>query len=68
MPEVKRPVKTIEVNYICDECGHGMMEKMGDVDPETGDHPHACVICGHQQTFKWVTYPRIVYVGLDENI
>lgn len=68
MPEVKRPVKTIEVNYICDQCGHGMMEQQGDIDPQTGDHPHACVICGHKQNFKWVTYPRILYVGEEEDI
>ena len=68
MPEIKRPVKTIEVNYVCDACGHGMMEKKGELNPETGENPHACIICGHEQVFKWVTYPRIVYVGEDESL
>ncbi len=65
MPEVKKSVKTIEVNYICDACGHGMMEQRGEIDPASGDHPHACVICGHQQSFK-LTYPRILYVEEEE--
>lgn len=65
MPEVKRPVKTIEVNYICDKCNNGMMQKCGDIDAETGDCAHRCVICNHEMSFKWVTYPRIDYVDAD---
>lgn len=68
MAEVKRPVKTIEVNYICDECEHGMMEQRGEFDPAEEARPHVCVICGHQQDFKWVSYPRIVYIGEEEEI
>ncbi|HUH38326.1 MAG TPA: type II citrate synthase [Spongiibacteraceae bacterium] len=66
MPEVKRPVRTIEVNYICDNCGHGMMQKTAEMNPETGEVPHQCVICGYNQTFKWVSYPRIDYIGEGE--
>ncbi len=68
MPEVKRPVRTIEVTYMCDSCGKGMLHKVGDADEESGDSLHECVICGHQQTFQWVTYPRIDYIGEDEDI
>jgi predicted SprT family Zn-dependent metalloprotease len=68
MPEVKRPVKTVEVNYVCDACGHGMMEQRGESNLVTGENLHACVICGHEQVFKWVTYPRIAYVGEEESI
>jgi len=68
MPEIKRPVQTIEVNYVCDKCGHGMMQKAGDTNPQTGETLHRCMICGHEQTFKWVTYPRIDYVGVGEKI
>ena len=25
MPEIKREVRPIEVNYVCDTCGQGMM-------------------------------------------
>lgn len=68
MPEIKRPVQTVEVNYVCDKCGHGMMEKTGDMDTQTGETPHRCMICNHAQSFKWVSYPRIDYVGLGEKI
>ncbi len=66
MPEVKRPVQTIEVNYVCDKCEHGMMQKCGEINEDTGEVPHKCVICGHLQSFEWVSYPRIDYVGEGE--
>lgn len=66
MAEIKRPVRSIEVNYVCDKCEHGMMQKAGPTDPASGETPHKCMICGFEQSFKWVTYPRIDYVGEDE--
>lgn len=68
MPEIKRPVQPVEVNYVCDKCGHGMMQKSAAMDSQTGDTPHNCMICGHVQIFKWVSYPRIDYVGVGEKI
>lgn len=68
MPEVKRPVQTIEVNYICDKCNHGMMAKAGNTNQESGETLHRCMICGHEQSFKWVTYPRIDYIGVEEKV
>ncbi len=68
MPEIKRPVQTVEINYVCDKCGHGMMQKAGDMDAVSGDVPHRCMICGAEQTFKWVSYPRIDYVGVGEKV
>ncbi len=68
MPEIKRPVQTIEVNYVCDKCNHGMMQKVGEMDRQTGEHPHRCMICGHEHTFKWISYPRIDYVGVGEKL
>lgn len=68
MPEIKRPVQTVEVNYLCDKCGHGMLEKSGDMDPQTGETPHHCMICGHIHSFKWVSYPRIDYIGIGEKV
>ena len=65
--EIKRAVQTVEVNYICDKCEHGMMHKCDDIDQETGDVPHICVICSHKQVFKWLSYPRIDYVGEGED-
>lgn len=68
MPEIKRPVQTIEVNYVCDKCEHGMLEKVSETHPETGETLHQCMICGHQQSFKWVSYPRIDYIGVGEKV
>lgn len=67
MPEIKRPVQAIEVNYVCDKCGHGNMKHLGDMDPVSGLVPHKCMICSHEQSFKWVSYPKISYIGLDES-
>ena len=68
MPEIKREVRPVEVNYVCDACGQGMMARSGEMDPRTGDIEHRCLICDHQQTFQWREYPRIDHVGLDEKI
>ncbi len=68
MPEIKRPVQTVEVNYVCDKCSHGMMEKVGEMDAQSGETLHRCMICNHSQTFKWVSYPRIDYVGVGEKV
>lgn len=68
MPEVKREVRPVEVNYVCDSCGQGMMAQSGPLDPETGDIEHKCLICDHQQTFQWRSYPRIDHIGFDEKI
>jgi len=66
MGEIKRVVRPIEVNYVCDKCEHGMMHKAGEMNEDTGDILHKCVICGHGQTFQWVEYPRIDHIGEDE--
>lgn len=67
MPEVRMEVLPIEVNYLCDACGNGMMAARGEMDPETGDIEHRCVICDHAQTFKWRPYPHIDYVEAGKN-
>lgn len=66
MPEIKRIVKPVEINYVCDKCSHGMMQKTADMDKQTGEVEHKCMICGHVQVFKWLSYPRITYIGEDE--
>jgi DNA-directed RNA polymerase subunit RPC12/RpoP len=68
MPEVKREVRPVEVNYICDVCGKGMMSRSGEIETKTGEIEHRCLICNHQQTFQWREYPRVDYVGVDEKI
>jgi hypothetical protein len=66
MPVVKRPVKPVEVTYVCDGCGQGMLEHDGAMDAESGAQDHRCLICDHRQTFFWERYPRIDHIGVDE--
>ncbi|MFV8819010.1 type II citrate synthase [Haliea sp. E17] len=66
MPEIKREVRPIEVNYVCDACGKGMMVQCGPMDPHSGDIEHSCLICDHRQTFQWRPYPRIDHIGVNE--
>jgi len=66
MPEVKREVRPIEVNYVCDACGNGMLAKAGEANPQSGEIAHRCMICNHAQSFVGVHYPRIDYIGADE--
>lgn len=66
MPEIKRIVRPVEVNYICDACGEGMMEQIGEMDAKTGDIEHKCMICDQHHTFQWKHYPRIEHVGENE--
>ena len=68
MPENKREVRSVEVTYVCDACGKGMMARAGEMDPDTGDIEHHCVICNHKQIFQWHEYPHIEHIGLDEKI
>ena len=68
MAEIKRAVQTVEINYVCDKCGHGMLQKVGEIDPSSGEILHRCMICAAEHIFKWVSYPRIDYVGLDDRI
>ena len=66
MPEVRQEVRPVEVAYVCDSCGKGMMNAISEMDPESGDTEHQCVICGHEQTFKWRPYPHIDYIAMDD--
>ena len=68
MAEIKREVRPVEVNYVCDACEKDMMTKSGEMDMQTGEIEHSCLICDHRQSFRWRSYPRIDYVGLDERI
>ena len=65
MPESRRHVRPIEVSYVCDSCGNGLMEQAGEMDPDSGEILHRCVICSAEQHFKWRAYPRIDYVDAD---
>jgi hypothetical protein len=66
MPEIKHEVKTVEINYVCDEFGYGMMRQVTPSSEETGEIPHKRAICGHSQTFKDVSYPHIAYLDIED--
>ena len=68
MPEMKREVRPVEVTYLCDACGQGFMSRSGEMDPESGDIEHSCLICDHKQVFQWREYPRIDHIGVEEKI
>jgi len=60
MAEVRRAVKPIEVNYLCDKCESGMVICTDQSSVEE-KRPHQCVICGAEYAFDKI-YPKIVYV------
>lgn len=50
----------VGVRYICDECGRGEMKHTGQtLLSSPPQHVHACDSCGHEQTFRGITYPTI---------
>lgn len=58
MPEQREQVKTIHVDYICDECGKGKMEFVaGTIDC----WEHQCEICDHKQILE-EQYPKVEYI------
>ncbi|TXS90719.1 type II citrate synthase [Parahaliea maris] len=68
MPETKREVRPVEINYICDACGTGMMTRCGEMDPQSGDIEHRCLICDHRQFFQWREYPRVEHIGMHDEV
>ena len=59
MGEIKRELKTYEVNYICDFCQQGFMVA-ADATPTSyllTAYAHQCEKCGHKQCLK-SRYPQ----------
>lgn len=65
--ERRRNVKTIEVRYICDECGSIEVEAtnmtLWSYPPQ---YPHVCKMCGKGYTFM-KTYPYVEYEYVNED-
>ena len=61
MGEKGQVVETLRMEYVCDECGVGMMKPTGGMlmtyPPK---YPHICISCSYVQNFKQ-TYPVIRY-------
>lgn len=61
--ETERRVKVYEINYRCEECGIGCLERSGPMllsNPP--QYTHVCNNCGDTKTFKNKYYPHIKYV------
>lgn len=62
MPREQKPLRPIQVDYLCDKCEQGYYRPVGRMllsDPP--QFPHACTQCGNEKTF-WEKYPTIRYV------
>jgi len=71
MSEARRPVRTVKVVYVCDECGEGEMERppahtTGRFIDLAGCETHVCTHCGNTQVFIGKTYPRIKHEVIDD--
>lgn len=70
MPEIKKEVKTFNVEYICDSCGNGKMVDTGchywveDTLPES--YVHECDACGDEKGFT-CKYPGTKTVIIQES-
>lgn len=62
MPEQETKVETVVIDYVCDKCESGIMERSGSAAylTEPMQFPHKCNKCGFEQTFKEV-YPKVGY-------
>lgn len=67
MPEIAKPVQMVVVEYICDECGKGKMQRHGGIVYTSNpiEIPHKCDNCGHEQNFVEPQYPRIGWKELE---
>jgi predicted RNA-binding Zn-ribbon protein involved in translation (DUF1610 family) len=63
MPEQTFEVKTLAVEFICDECGTGKMEQEAVIHPVLPRLMHKCPLCGHRailnQTYPTIRYERV---------
>jgi DNA-directed RNA polymerase subunit RPC12/RpoP len=65
MPEIESEVKTIQVDYICDECGDGFMIFTGSQGMSNPPYNyHRCDKCGFEIGFYGVIYPGIRHIKL----
>jgi len=66
MPEIKTKIDTYMVDYICDDCGKGTMQRFGGMlltaPPQ---YTYRCNNCGAIiQTFE--SYPSFIYEQFNE--
>lgn len=59
MAEVTSPARVVIVDYTCDKCGAGTMQRDGleSMSRPRGRFMHACTACGDRKAFE-VSYPQ----------
>lgn len=60
--EIKLPIETFQIHYVCDKCEKGLMKTHGSpyiTSPR--QFPHKCENCGHTENFLH-KYPYIKQV------
>lgn len=64
MPEIQRPVRTVQVGYVCDSCGDGLLVKKGiKTQGNTQLYTHQCEGCG-SVAFLDKSYPYMQFTPL----
>lgn len=60
--EIKREVKSIEIDMKCDKCGDAFMryDGTGVLMSNPPQYPHVCSLCGNKENYR-KKYPYIVY-------
>ena len=72
MPEVSKPVQMVVIEYVCDKCKSGTMEKHGEIEISYLTYPikipHKCNNCEAVQYFTEPAYPRIAYKEINGDL
>jgi len=63
MSEITKIVVPVQVDFVCDKCGNGVMRPTGEITMEKGVTRHRCTSegCRSEVDFKDITYPYIQY-------
>lgn len=71
MPEIRRNVKIVEVDYKCPECTTGYLRPTGTVYttyPPMIPHRYNNPFCNHGETFTSKQYPYIDYEPIENDL
>jgi hypothetical protein len=68
MAERNFPIQVVGVEYICDECGVGSMERYGEVAWLTNpvQYPHRCSNCGSTEALS-ECYPLVRHLRVEQD-
>lgn len=68
MPEYVRSVQMVVVDYICDDCGKGKMQRYGGIVYTSNpiQIPHKCDACGFITNLNEPQYPRTGWKEIED--